>query len=135
MGTRSVTNVMDEDGKTVMVSLYRQYDGYPEGHGEELAEFLKDMKIVNGISLGEGENDRCANGMGCLAAQIVSHFKDGIGGFYLVTPKKRHPMVDYIYTVTQSKPGFPQHNETVTLKIKVSGSQSESKEFNKKYAR
>jgi hypothetical protein len=62
--------------------MYRQYDGYLAGHGLELAEFLAPFKIVNG--LGMNENQKVANGMGCLAAQMVSHFKgDGPGQFYL----------------------------------------------------
>ena len=28
------------------------------------------------------------NGMGCLSAQVVAHFKDGVGGFYLQRANK-----------------------------------------------
>ena len=50
MGTRSLTYVYDV--KTPVVCMYRQYDGYPSGHGQELAEFLFDGKLVNGIPSG-----------------------------------------------------------------------------------
>jgi len=66
MGTRSLTYVYD--GEKPIVCMYRQFDGYPTGHGAELAEFLT-----------VGEN----NGMGCLAAQMIAHFKKSIGGFYI----------------------------------------------------
>jgi hypothetical protein len=87
MGTRSLTFVYDsykdEDGKMVhrpIINLYRQYDGYPSGHGAEIAEFLAPLRVGNGIS---GDATNFANGMGCLAAQLVAHFKDGAGQFYL----------------------------------------------------
>jgi len=78
MGTRALTFVYD--GDKPIVNLYRQYDGYPTGHGAELAQFLDGFKIVNGIG---AEKTRIANGMGCLAAQMVAHFKDSVGGFYM----------------------------------------------------
>ena len=46
MGTRSTTAIRDENGKT-LVTIYRQYDGYPTGHGQELADFLKARTLIN----------------------------------------------------------------------------------------
>ena len=85
MGTRSLTVLYDtkypeQDAEEIAV-LYRQFDGYPDGHGAELDEFLKDMVIVNGISM--SENRHIAYGGSCLAAQIIAHFKTEAGGFYL----------------------------------------------------
>ena len=91
MGTRSLTTFIntykginkkgeDVTKKVKIVTMYRQMDGYPEGHGLQLAKFLAGGKMVNGIGL----NDVLVfNGMGCLAAQCVAHFKNGAGGFYL----------------------------------------------------
>ena len=79
MGTRSLTFVYDEEGRK-LINMYRQYDGYPSGHGKELAEFLEPIRMVNGFG---GDSEHVANGAGCLAAQLVSHFKDGPGGIYL----------------------------------------------------
>jgi hypothetical protein len=42
MGTRSLTFVYEENKP--VVNMYRQYDGYIEGHGRELAEFLLSAK-------------------------------------------------------------------------------------------
>lgn len=81
MGTRSTTTIFDEDNKPLLC-FYRQMDGYYEGHGEELQNFLKEMVVVNGF--GSGTPAKAANGMGCLAAQILAHFKQGIGGIYVV---------------------------------------------------
>ena len=30
-------------------NMYRQFDGYPTGHGAELAEFLNGGRLVNGL--------------------------------------------------------------------------------------
>lgn len=86
MGTRSLTYVYGGDRETKpLVCLYRQYDGYPSGHGQELIDFLKPIKLVNGLGL-NSDGKKLANGMGCLAAQLVAHFKDGPGQFYLHEP-------------------------------------------------
>ena len=79
MGTRCLTFVY-EDGEVVL-NMYRQFDGYPSGHGVELAKFLEGMVIVNGYN--SDDKRKIANGMGCLAAQLVSYFKVGVGRFYL----------------------------------------------------
>ncbi len=84
MGTRSNTLIVDQ-GDT-LVRMYRQMDGYIEGgHGEDLVEAFGRTKVGNGIPLG-GVPDKYANGMDCLAAQVVNHFKDGAGGIYLMKP-------------------------------------------------
>ena len=96
MGTRALTFVYD--GDKPIVNLYRQYDGYPTGHGAELAQFLDGFKIVNGIG---AEKTRIANGMGCLAAQVVAHFKDSVGGFYIHSVDSTECGQDYEYHVYQ----------------------------------
>lgn len=91
MGTRSLTYVYDGplvDGdveQKPIVCMYRQYDGYPSGHGQELTEFLSKMTVTNGYNSTQ-EAPTWANGMGCLAAQLVARFKEGIGGIYLQEP-------------------------------------------------
>lgn len=84
MGTRSLTFVT-EDGRMPIVCMYCQFDGYPSGHGRDLFDFLAPIQMVNGIS---GDVEHIANGAGCLAAQLVAHFKDGPGGVYLHHPAK-----------------------------------------------
>ncbi len=100
MGTRSLTIFQEEDGTEIAV-LYRQFDGYPTGHGADLKEFLSGFTVVNGYGLGEPE--RSANGMNCLAAQTIAHFKDGIGGFYLYPAGTRDAGEEYIYIVGYEK--------------------------------
>lgn len=96
MGTRSLTIIKDEDGKE-LVCMYRQFDGYPTGHGQELATFLAGGELVNGLGL---HDDKLVfNGMGCLAAAVVSYLKTGPGGIYLYPPGSRDCGEEYIYTV------------------------------------
>jgi hypothetical protein len=93
MGTRSMTSVKDEYGDKI-IEMYKQYDGYPEGMGEQLKQFIKSGTLVNGIPV--GENKKFFNGMECFAAQLVSHFKQSSGGVYLHPPiADGVPLSDY----------------------------------------
>lgn len=102
MGTRSLTVFTDETQGELAV-MYRQFDGNPSGHGKELCEFLSNMTIVNGYSGGMAAGTH-ANGMGCLAAQVVAHFKNkaGLGGIYLYPAGTRDVDEEYIYFVSNS---------------------------------
>ena len=102
MGTRSLTYIEESYGenrekKQNILCMYRQYDGYLSGHGAELAEFLQDFNVVNGYNSGTPE--RSANGMGCLAAQLIAHFKDGIGNIYIHEPNDSDCGEEYTYTI------------------------------------
>lgn len=103
MGTRSLTFVR-EKGKnknnrvtrTKIICMYRQYDGYPSGHGQELADFLKSRKLVNGF----GDVNKEFNGPNCLAALLVSHFKGSqAGGIYLHPVNTKDAWQEYVYFV------------------------------------
>jgi hypothetical protein len=96
MSTRSITIIKDEEDKEICV-LYRHGDGYPKGHGQDLVDFLKGKKIVNGITASDSSN---FNGMNCLAAAIIAHFKTEIGGFYLFPAGTRDRGEGYIYTIS-----------------------------------
>ena len=81
MGTRSLTFFHNQE-KKVVVCMYGQYDGYMSGHGLELAKFINSKKMVNGLEM--DADNTVANGMECLAALAVAHFKgDQPGNFYL----------------------------------------------------
>ena len=101
MGTRSLTFVYSEsvNGKKAepIINMYRQFDGYPSGHGAELSEFLSGGKIVNGLRL--GREGKFFNGMGDLAAQLVANFKKESGGFYLYPVTAKDCGQDYEYHI------------------------------------
>ena len=100
MGTRSLTIMYDTPyrgtrGREIAV-MYRQMDGYPTGHGQELKDFLAPFVIVNGYNTRDGS---IANGGACLAAQIVAHFKDGVGDIYLHPAGTRSMDEEWVYEV------------------------------------
>lgn len=97
MGTRSLTVIQNEDGVEICV-LYSQFDGYPDGMGNDLKKFLKPIRVV-----GMGEKGKTANGMSCLAAQIVAHFKVIPGNFYLHPAGTRDAGEEFIYTISLGK--------------------------------
>lgn len=105
MGTRSLTVFSEDNGFEIGV-IYRQMDGYPEGHGKELAKMLSGMRMVNGMSIDQPE--KIANGMPCLAAQVVAHFKEGPGGIYLCRAGTRRCGEDYTYFITGKEGEEPQ---------------------------
>jgi hypothetical protein len=108
MGTRSLTKVIqtweDESGKKQrkpFTCMYRQFDGYLDGHGLELAEWLSQYTVVNGMRI--DENRKIANGMDCLAAQMFQHFKDGPGNIYCMHPDAKDCWEQYLYEVEEEK--------------------------------
>ena len=123
MGTRSLTTFSStwKDEKTgkmkdeKIVTMYRQFDGYPTGHGLELAEFQNQGKLVNGI--GSNEPQLVFNGMGCLAAQVVAHFKNGPGNIYLHRGGTKNCWEEYRYEVI----GNEETKELIFKCIEVHG--------------
>lgn len=86
MGTRSTTKFYSEwDQQEPVACIYQQWDGYFEGVGVTLAEFLKGFTVTNGIKGGRKFNNT-ANGMGCLAAQYIANQKTELGSFYMTHP-------------------------------------------------
>ena len=79
--------------------MYRQFDGYPTGHGAELAEFLNGGRLVNGLSATKTVKEVVFNGMGCLAASMVAYFKQTPGGFYIHPVEVTDCGQDYEYHV------------------------------------
>jgi len=107
MGTRSLTHVYHDD--KVILTLYRQFDGYPEGLGLDLAKFLDGFVVVNGFGIKNPE--KCANGMGCLAAQLVCHLKDGVGNVYIYPVESKDCDEEYVYHI--------RHEEGIGLTIEI----------------
>ena len=104
MGTRAMINIarreegvsFSEKPDKVMVSIYNHYDGYPEGLGVTLANYLKDKKIVNGL----GKTDYTLfNGLGCLAASLIAELKNGPGNIYIEDLNKPNTWIDYEYYI------------------------------------
>lgn len=105
MGTRSLTYVYSEfDNQNPLVCMYRQFDGYPSGYGMELADFLSEFTIVNGLPPETKKSAMVANGMGCLAAQIIANFKTEPGNIYLHAPVlNRDDGQEYEYHIYENR--------------------------------
>ena len=91
--TREEGVSFSEHPKRVEVQVYKHFDGYPSGHPVELAEFLSEFSIVNG--LGQDTN-KVANGLGCLVAQYIAAFKMKPGDMYVENPDTQHGDIEYI---------------------------------------
>lgn len=92
MSTSARIKVFDEEDRLI-VTIYKHWDGCPEGLGRDLEEFLKERKVINGIPAGISEEDyRFANGMHELAAQLVTYLKSKYpaGDVYLVPEDVGH---------------------------------------------
>lgn len=73
MGTRCLTVIKEGDKSSSDICvIYRQMDGYPSGHGEDIKRLIGNIVVTNGYL---GEDTTVANGMGCLAAQLVTGLK------------------------------------------------------------
>jgi hypothetical protein len=82
--------------------MYRQFDGYPSGHGAELSDFLDGRSSVNGFNSSTPPN--AYNGMGCLAAQMIAYFKTSVGGVYIHAPVQgRDYWQEFEYHVYEDK--------------------------------
>lgn len=118
MGTRSLTYVQSEPGSLFTLCMYRQYDGYPSGHGKELADFLSPITVINGISRGRDVLGEFANGMGCLSAQLVKHFKENVGGVYLQPPGDGSAREEYTYVIIGAPPaGLGDAGASPTVRV------------------
>lgn len=107
MGTRSTYRIIEQwqdtekkeiKGREICL-IYVQYDGYPEGHPSEVAEWLSGSRVVNGLGADSKEN-LVFNGAGCLAAQLIAKLKDGAGNVYMHTLSSRgNCCEDYLYDI------------------------------------
>ena len=101
MGTPHLTIFVD--GGVQVCVLYGQFDGHFFSHGQKLKEFLEPYYLVNGYGSEDAKNS-AANGIGCLAAQAVAHFKRGIGNFLLQSPGAELNQEPYVYVVSTGSP-------------------------------
>jgi hypothetical protein len=96
MGTRALAYV--HDGETLLVTIYRQSDGYPTGMGADIKSALAIRELVNGIRY---DRQACINGMGCAAALLIASLKSNMdaGNIYISKPGANEGHVDYVYSL------------------------------------
>jgi hypothetical protein len=117
MGTRSTTLFTEtcERKSKNLLAIYRQMDGYPEGHGKDLANILNSFTFVNGLPFGDPR--KLANGPGCAVAQILSELKDGPGGIYVIPCDKKLYDNDYHYHINFKVEDTMQRKVEVNVKV------------------
>jgi len=98
MSTRALCVIKGADEEIAVI--YRHYDGNPAWFGKELAKFLDGFQVVNGLA---NQTGKIANGMECLAAQIVTALKTSAGNVYLYSAGTRNIGEEYTYIVEQAK--------------------------------
>ena len=91
--TREEGVSFSEHPERVEVQVYKHYDGYPSGHPVDLAKWLNEFNIVNGLGQ---DTHKVSNGLGCLAAQYVAAFKEQPGDLYIENPDAEHSDIEYI---------------------------------------
>lgn len=109
MGTRALVHVKDDETpETTLITIYRQYDGYPEGLGKEIIEKFANHQITNGISLNRPNPESFSNGMGEFAADLLYFLKEShpSGNIYVFPPDCSDVGEEYTYTITQTDDGF-----------------------------
>lgn len=122
MGTRSLVHIQDE-GKT-LVTLYRQYDGYPTGIGADIIKALANgkAKLTGGGYSGGDAAPQMFNGMGCLAAYLVGALKtphdmgkgNAIGNVYVYPADTSDCGEEFTYTLDGSR------GDSIKLTVKAS---------------
>lgn len=104
MGTRSITDFVNANGK-VILTIYRHYDGYPEGHGAQLVLFASNSKFTNGVPPGS-EFGKVFNGFEDFVAQCLVYLKGtDVGNIYVIPPEADNRGEEYAYIVKEVTDG------------------------------
>ena len=111
MGTRSTTKIY-ENGQ-LLLALYKQYDGYTDGWGQELKDFLHKGVFVNGFNGTKGDLE--FNGVGDFVLLLVKEFKEGTGGLYATTEEDEQ-QYNYVVEFEHSEKDFSKMKYSVRCK-------------------
>ena len=98
MSTRSITHIheMDSLRDEIICSFFRHCDGYPSGHGDDLAKWLADKRLVNGIGQ-DFERGRDFNRAGTMAVPLMAHIQ-AVSGCEVI-PSGSDGDSQYVYDV------------------------------------
>ena len=97
MSIRALTRFLTLDGSVACTTLTMP-NGSPSKYGKNLVRFCRQVEIIRN-SNPDAELGYEANGIECLAAQIVAVSKKRVGGVLLVPEDFSTENVDYVYTV------------------------------------
>lgn len=86
-----------EKEPSIVCSFYRHSDGYPEGHGQDLAKWLSGKRLVNGIG-SDFLKGRDFNRAGTMAVKLMDHIQE-VSGCEVIPTGKGDMWEDYVYNV------------------------------------
>lgn len=130
MGTRAITKIYEgsKDPGNLLLTMYSQWDGYPDGLGVALAQMLVKAKFGNGIS-GKPVLGEFYNGGGCGAASIISQLKKEPGGYYICHPSARIDSQEYGYEIVFPVVNFMEDDASEPIMITLHGHNEEPLEM------
>lgn len=101
MGTRSITHIHEmkslSSDQKIVCSFFRHSDGYPSGHGKDLADWLSDKGLKNGIGADFIKGVHF-NRAGTMAVKLCNHIQDKSGCEIIHTGGK-YDYIDYEYHI------------------------------------
>ena len=99
MGTRSITHIHENlsDEEEIVCSFYRHWDGDPNGHGQDLKNWLTGKKLINGIGA-NFEEGRDFNRAGTIAVPLMQHIQNISGCEVIPTGDSGHGE-EYTYDI------------------------------------
>lgn len=100
MGTRSITHIHEMEGlgdEEIVCSFFRHWDGYPEGHGQDILNFVEGKRLVNGIG-SDFEEGVDFNRAGTFAVPFMQYIQNESGCEVIPTGAKNYGE-EYTYHV------------------------------------
>ncbi len=99
MSTRSVTHIHESHtgDEKIVCSFFRHCDGYPDGHGKDLTEWLAGKKLVNGIDA-DFIIGRDFNRAGTMAVSLMQHIQE-VSGCEVIPTGNTGLGEEYIYDI------------------------------------
>lgn len=81
------------ENEKYICTVYHHSNGYPDGVGNDIKEFIKSGKFINGLSINITE--RLFNGFGDCVAQYIAYVKKEPGSVYMISEKSWNTDYDY----------------------------------------
>ncbi len=97
MATSCVIRVHDKTSNHHLVTIYKHSGGQPSQFGQSLADFLVGFDDILPDRKKATELNRHAVGGGCLAAQLIKHFKEAPGEVYIAPSDFTREVIYDIY--------------------------------------
>jgi hypothetical protein len=94
---------MGKQGKREFVQVLRLMEAFSVGHSKILTNGIRETEETRKLA-----KNTTANGMGCLAAQLIHFLKTEVGNIYLEAPGGEiSDWVEYVYIVRGKEGEFP----------------------------